>query len=173
MTVVQPVRLDWLVLLVNAYAPQTRAVAGNDAVSVDRVRPDQPAMAEGLPDGEKRRLAETLWPVFAGSNPDAQAAAFEKLLVTITASPHIGPDGTLTWTTPLDQPADVLAASCIVSLLEAITAYGWARLGTCAGCDCVDVYLDSLARGKPRKFCSTTCSNRAKVRAFRSRQGVS
>lgn len=172
MPTIEPVRIDWVVLLINAYAPQTRAVAGNDAVPVERARQDQPAVASCVTDDRMRQLAEDLWPVFAGSGPDLQAAAFEALLVTVAASPHVDVDGRLTWTTPRKETGDMLTASCVAALLEAITTYGWARLGTCAGCDCVDVYLDSVARGKPRKFCSATCLNRTKVRAFRSRQGT-
>lgn len=173
MVTIESVSIDWLVLLINGYAAQPQEAAGSDAVPAERVCQDQPALAARVTNDEKRRLADGLWPVFAGPSPDQQVAVFDELLATITVSPHVDMDGRLSWSTPLDEPADALAASCIVSLLGAITTYGWAKLGTCAGCDCVDVYVDSAGRGQPRKYCSPTCLNRTKVRAFRSRHGTS
>ena len=50
-----------------------------------------------------------------------------------------------------------------------IQAHGWERIGTCIGRDCVDVYIDQHGRS-PRRYCSVTCLNRGKVRAYRARK---
>lgn len=173
MTTIEPVDFDWLVLLINGYAPQAQKAAGGDAVPVERVSEGQPSFAAGVTEDDKRQLAEDLWSVFAGPSPTHQVVAFSDLFAGIAASPHVGTDGRLAWRTARTSPSDLLAASCIVGLFGAITTYGWARLGTCAGCDCGDVYVDRAGRGRPRRFCSATCLNRAKVRAFRSRQASS
>ena len=57
------------------------------------------------------------------------------------------------------------------ALLAATQEHSWLRVGTCAGDDCVDVYVDQDGRGA-RRYCSATCLNRARVRAYRSRQGT-
>jgi len=172
MVAVAPVGVDWLVLLINGHAPQAQEAAGDDAVRPERLDPDLLALAAEVRDDEKRRLAEDLWPVFAGPTLDQRVAALDDLLAVLELSPHADADGLLTWSTTLDKPADLLSASCIVAVLVVVTTYGWTRLGACAGCDCVDVYVDRARRGA-RKYCSATCLNRAKVRAFRARQATS
>lgn len=169
MVSIESVDVEWLVLLINGYGPQAQQAAGADAVPAAAVDEDQPAVAARVTGADKRRLAGDLWSVFAAPEPDQRAAAFGELLAVSELSPHVGAAAELTWSTPRDDPAHVLVASCTLSLLDAITAHGWARLGTCAGCDCLDVYVDRAARGRPRRYCSPTCLNRAKVRAFRAR----
>ncbi|MFI7320176.1 CGNR zinc finger domain-containing protein [Streptomyces venezuelae] len=44
----------------------------------------------------------------------------------------------------------------------------FARIGTCTGGHCADVYVDQSPGGR-RRFCSVTYQNRARVAAFRSR----
>jgi CGNR zinc finger len=63
----------------------------------------------------------------------------------------------------------VLRAGCAVALMAAVQRNGWDRLGIRDGADCVDVYLDEHGRA-PRRYCSGTCLNRARTRAYRSRQ---
>jgi predicted RNA-binding Zn ribbon-like protein len=45
------------------------------------------------------------------------------------------------------------------------------RLGTCADDGCAGIVLD-LSRNRSRRFCSTTCTNRAAVAAYRARQAA-
>lgn len=164
-----PVDTEWLVLLVNGYSPQAQDAAGDDAVPPEHADRDQPALASRATDIEKVQLAEKLWRVFSGPAGGSQVAALDALAATSRLDPHIDAEGHLTWTTPLDGTVDQLTASCTVCLIEAITTYGWGRLGICDGRDCVDVYLDRAGRA-PRRYCSAACLNRAKVRAFRARQ---
>lgn len=169
MSHVVPVSVDWLVVLVNAYSPQAGEAAGHDAVPTERADSDQPAIAARVSGAAKAHLSEALWPVFAGSTTENGVAALNALVATASLSPRIDADGWMAWNTSLRSPAGRLLAACAVCLLDAVSNYGWARLGTCDGCDCADVYVDS-ARRAPRRYCSTTCLNRSKIRAFRSRK---
>lgn len=171
MAVVVPVTASWLVLLVNGYSPQSRAAAEDDAVPPEDADRDQPALASGATTAQKIRLAEQLWRVFTSPAVRNQVAALDALVAASRLEPHIDAQGQLTWTTTLDTAADQLVAACTVCLFEAVAAHGWGRLGICHGRDCVDAYLDRAGRA-PRRYCSPTCLNRAKVRAFRTRQAA-
>lgn len=66
----------------------------------------------------------------------------------------------------------------ITSWLGAITAMGLAtviiengveRFGVCGANNCEDVYIDT-SRNRSRRHCSTTCSTREAVAAYRARQ---
>lgn len=66
----------------------------------------------------------------------------------------------------------------ITSWLGAITAMGLAtviiengveRFGVCGASNCEDVYVDT-SRNRSRRHCSTTCSTREAVAAYRARQ---
>lgn len=66
----------------------------------------------------------------------------------------------------------------IVSWLGAITAMGLAtviiengveRFGVCGASNCDDVYVDT-SRNRSRRHCSSTCSTREAVAAYRARQ---
>lgn len=168
MTPVDPVAASWLVRLVNGYSPQAHAAAGVDAVPPEEADRDQPALAGRATATEKAQLAERLWHVFAGPVLQSQIDALDALIDHSRLAPHIDTQGCLAWSTAHSSAVDQLRAACTVCLIEAITAHGWGRLGTCDGRNCVDVYLD-VARRAPRRYCSPTCLNRAKVRAFRSR----
>lgn len=165
------VDVEWLVLLVNAYSPSTQAVAGPDSVPQDRANGRQPSLAADVTSESKRALAERMWLVFGASTTDERIAALESLLARSALSPHVDAQARVTWSTNLVRPTDVLTARCAATLLEAVTTHGWARLGTCAGCACVDVYVDRAGR-TPRKYCTGVCLNRARVRAFRARQAT-
>ena len=57
-------------------------------------------------------------------------------------------------------------AICAEGLARMIGAGDAGRLGTCAADGCRRVFLDG-SRNASRRFCSTTCQNRAKTAAFR------
>ncbi len=56
-----------------------------------------------------------------------------------------------------------------MAMIDVIRADELSRLGICADADCEGLVLD-LSRNRSRRFCSTTCSNRAAVAAYRARQ---
>lgn len=65
-------------------------------------------------------------------------------------------------------PERVLAETAM-ALLDVVRADEGSRLTVCADEDCEGVVLD-LSRNRSRRYCSTTCTNRNAVAAYRARQ---
>jgi len=168
MKVVPAVDLEWLVDLVNGYAPQPRAEAGeSDAAYPELDGACQPVIASEVTAVSKVRLAERLWTVFA-ANVGERVAELNALLHDSALTPEVDLDGRQYWATMHSDPDRRLAAGCTTALLGAVQTHGWDRLGICDGIDCVDIYIDQQGRTK-RRYCSTTCLNRARVRQYRAR----
>ncbi len=69
-----------------------------------------------------------------------------------------------------DQPLAVrVAVETAMAMVDVIRADEMSRLDVCADDDCRGIVLD-LSRNRSRRFCSTTCGNRAAVAAYRARQ---
>lgn len=144
-----------LVVLVNEFSPQARAAAGEQ----DDPYPEPPVAVE-----DPQALAERLWPVFGADDDAARARHLDALVAEVALTPRIGADGTLTWT-----GTDGVLTGCVAALVDLVAAHGWTASGTCAADDCVDVFVRTSARGG-RRYCSPTCLNRGRVRAYRARQ---
>ncbi|GEK85875.1 CGNR zinc finger domain-containing protein [Microbacterium aerolatum] len=65
-------------------------------------------------------------------------------------------------------PERVLAETAM-ALLDIVRADEGSRLTVCADDDCQGVVLD-LSRNRSRRYCSTACTNRNAVAAYRARQ---
>jgi predicted RNA-binding Zn ribbon-like protein len=163
------VDLAWLVRLVNGYATSSREASGEDNshpdVMTDPGAPDLLRAAQ--PDLVS--TAQRLWQVFAGLTTAERTALLNDMLDESELSPRLNKDGELRWTTSFTGSGPRLLAACTAALLSATRQHGWCRMGICAGDDCLDVYFDETGRGA-RRYCSATCLNRARVRAYRSRQ---
>lgn len=71
--------------------------------------------------------------------------------------------------TPDDAPlATRMAVEAAMAMVDVIRADELSRLRTCANDDCNDVLVD-LSRNRSKRYCDLACSNRAAVRAYRSR----
>lgn len=57
-----------------------------------------------------------------------------------------------------------------MAMIDVIRADDMQRFSRCAMDDCEGVVFD-LSRNRSRKYCTTTCTNRAAVQAYRARQG--
>jgi predicted RNA-binding Zn ribbon-like protein len=69
-----------------------------------------------------------------------------------------------------DQPfATRIAVETAMAMIDVIRSDEMSRLAVCADEDCNGIVLD-LSRNRSRRFCSTTCGNRAAVAAYRARQ---
>jgi len=69
-----------------------------------------------------------------------------------------------------DRPlAERILAETAMALLDVVRADEGSRLTVCADDDCEGVVLD-LSRNRSRRYCSTTCTNRNAVAAYRARQ---
>lgn len=62
-----------------------------------------------------------------------------------------------------------LGATTAMGLATVMVEHGMERFGTCAASDCDDVYVDA-SRNRSRRHCSSTCSTREAVSAYRKRQ---
>lgn len=62
-----------------------------------------------------------------------------------------------------------MAVEFAMAMVDVIRTQQLDRMRTCAAEDCEDVYVD-LSKNSSRRFCSTTCGNRANVAAYRARQ---
>jgi predicted RNA-binding Zn ribbon-like protein len=62
-----------------------------------------------------------------------------------------------------------MAVEAAMAMIDVIRADEMSRLGVCADDDCEGIVLD-LSRNRSRRFCSTTCGNRAAVAAYRARR---
>lgn len=73
--------------------------------------------------------------------------------------------------TPSDAPvADRMGVEAAMAMVDVIRTDELSRLRRCAADDCSGVLVD-LSRNRSRRFCSTACSNRVNVAAYRARQG--
>lgn len=155
--------------LINDYGTTPRAIAGEAAqpypdISTTSAGPE----IAGVTVTELVEIADRLWPLFAAPTPAAKAQTLNQLLDRCHLAPAVDVDSRVRWTTPPSSRADTVSAGCVATLIDAVAAGGLHRLSTCDGEDCVDVHLD--ISGRNRRYCSTTCLNRARIRAYRARQ---
>jgi predicted RNA-binding Zn ribbon-like protein len=74
--------------------------------------------------------------------------------------------------TSADAPlADRMAVEAAMAVVDVIRLGELDRLHVCAADDCADLLVD-LSKNRSRRFCSTTCSNRTNVSAYRQRQAA-
>jgi hypothetical protein len=160
---------SWLVTLVNEYAQPPRHASGEDDDPYPDMmgEPSAPSMSQVAQD-DLIRIAQRLWPLFAATGDAERVALLNDILEEADLTPRVTEVGELCWRTRRTGSGHLLLAGCAASVLRASQEHGWRRLGLCAGDDCQDVYLDEAGRGA-RRYCSATCLNRARVRAFRSR----
>jgi len=109
----------------------------------------------------------------AGGDTDGTAARVNCLLERAQRPPRLSNHGGSPWhlhVTDGDAPwADWLAAVAGLGLARMLADDGVARLGRCAAPSCQLVFAGG-PRNHPRRYCSTTCANRARVAAFRARR---
>lgn len=84
---------------------------------------------------------------------------------------HDGWDYHLHATEPDAPFADRIAVETAMAMIDVIRSDELSRLTVCADATCNGVVLD-LSRNRSRRFCSTACSNRAAVAAYRSRKSA-
>ncbi|MDQ6642248.1 MAG: CGNR zinc finger domain-containing protein [Actinomycetota bacterium] len=108
------------------------------------------------------------------SDRDRSVEIVNQMLAAYGALPHLvrhdGWDYHLHATDPDAPLADRIAVETAMAMVDVIRAGELSRLATCADPTCEGIVLD-LSRNRSRRFCSTTCGNRAAVAAYRSRKG--
>jgi predicted RNA-binding Zn ribbon-like protein len=112
-----------------------------------------------------------LWEVDA----DAVVALVNEMLREAKALPqlvrHDSWDYHLHATAPDAPLADRMAVEAAMAFVDVIRQHEIDRLRVCDADDCDDVLVD-LSKNHSRRYCSTTCSNRVNVAAFRARKAT-
>jgi hypothetical protein len=107
------------------------------------------------------------------SSRDDAVVIVNQILAEAKAIPQLVRHGDTDWhlhAVEDDRPLDVrMLVETAMAMIDVIRADELSRLGICADADCDGLVLD-LSRNRSRRFCSTTCSNRAAVAAYRARQ---
>ena len=109
------------------------------------------------------------------SDRDGAVVIVNRMLADARALPqlvrHDHWDGHLHAVTP-DAPLTTrITVETAMAMIDVIRLDEMSRLGVCADDDCDGIVLD-LSRNRSRRFCSTTCTNRAAVAAYRARQAA-
>jgi predicted RNA-binding Zn ribbon-like protein len=106
------------------------------------------------------------------SDRDTAAGLVNGLLGEERALPQLVRHGEHDWhihAVAQDAPlAARIAVEAAMAMIDVIRADEMSRLAVCADPDCDGLVLD-LSRNRSRRFCSTTCTNRAAVAAYRAR----
>lgn len=118
-----------------------------------------------------RTLRRALRAVFEASDPDQAATIINQILADNGAAPRVSTHGGmphLHFETPGTSFSRWLAVVAAMGLATVVVDQGIGRLGVCASADCHDVFLDT-SRNRSRRHCSSTCSTRENVAAYRKR----
>jgi predicted RNA-binding Zn ribbon-like protein len=119
-----------------------------------------------------RELRPRLRALMTGDR-DSAAALVNQLLGEEHALPQLVRHGDHDWhihAVAPDAPlATRMAVEAAMAMIDVIRADEMSRLDICADAECEGLVLD-LSRNRSRRFCSTTCTNRAAVAAYRARQ---
>ena len=107
------------------------------------------------------------------SDRDTAAELVNTLLREERALPQLVRHGDHDWhihAVAPDAPlATRMAVEAAMAMTDVIRAGELSRLSVCADDTCGGIVLD-LSRNRSRRFCSTTCTNRAAVAAYRARR---
>jgi predicted RNA-binding Zn ribbon-like protein len=118
-----------------------------------------------------RPRLEKLWEL----NEDDAVALVNALLREANALPQLVKHDIWDYhlhATPSDAPlADRMAVEAAMAITDVIRTGQLDRLRMCAAEDCQSVHVD-LSKNRSRRFCSTSCSNRTNVAAYRTRHAA-
>lgn len=107
------------------------------------------------------------------STRDGAVPLVNEILAQKRAMPQVVRHGEMDWhihATTDDRPlAERILVETAMAMIDVIRADEMQRFDRCAMEDCDGVVFD-LSRNRSRKYCSTTCTNRAAQAAFRARQ---
>lgn len=124
---------------------------------------------------EVRSLRPTLRQLWE-RDADGVVVLVNRLLAEAKALPqlvrHDEWDYHLHATSPRAPLADRMAVEAAMAFVDVVRQGELDRLLVCAADDCNDVHVD-LSKNRSRRYCSTACSNRVNVAAFRARRGSS
>ncbi len=121
---------------------------------------------------EVRALRPRLRRLLVGGRDDA-AAEVNRMLAEAAALPQLVRHHHFDWHLHAVGPerplASRIAVETAMAMVDVIRADETSRLSVCEQHGCGGVVLD-LSRNRSRRYCSTACTNRAAVAAYRERQ---
>jgi predicted RNA-binding Zn ribbon-like protein len=168
---VEAMSLALLVRIVNAWGTQARRGRNEQDSPLparDEVADELPETADRLTVEDLVRIADQLYPVFAGPDPAERARVVNRLLAATGVRPALLEDPELHSGWLVGKQRDACLAAAAISLRSQLGHGSLDRLGICSDPACADAYVDASPAGQ-RRFCSITCQNRSRVAAFRRR----
>ena len=178
--------------MVFAHDTEVALAAAADLVNTGRQPTDELATVAALDafiakwgyTGSRRRdraeleSVQALRPVLARMwelEEDEAVRLVNSLLAEFRALPHLVKhdewDYHLHATRPDAPLADRMAVEAAMAFVDVLRMKELDRLRICAADDCEDVHID-LSKNRSRRFCSTSCSNRTNVHAYRARKAA-
>ncbi len=107
------------------------------------------------------------------SSRDEAVEIVNRMLADARALPQLARHDNFDWHLHAVDPDAPLVTRIVVesamAMVDVIRSDEMSRLSVCADDDCGGIVLD-LSRNRSRRFCSTACTNRAAVAAYRARQ---
>lgn len=160
-----------LVNAVTAAPPDERAAADQlRAILIDHGYLAGRAQASVEP--ALRAWARRLRTVFDADDVDDTAVAVNALLADVRVEPHLSHHDGQAWHLHYSPPeagvVDRVRSTTAFALAMLVSEYGVGRHGRCAADGCARVFADT-SRNAARRYCSSTCANRAAVAAHRAR----
>ncbi|KAA1419925.1 CGNR zinc finger domain-containing protein [Mumia zhuanghuii] len=165
-----PLEPDDVVVLVNEWGTAPRVEAGEAAQAYPPVSLVVPPDTVRFDDAALTGIADLLHPVFAAPSSAERVRLMDDLLARAgtTVRLALADDQVTAEWRPADR-SDSLLVAALRTLHDMLVERGLDAIGTCDADACVDVWIDR-PRGRPRRYCSDTCSGRARVTAFRRRR---
>lgn len=127
-------------------------------------------------DADELEVVRALRPVLRDlltSSRDDAVEIINRMLAEAQACPRLVRHDDLDWHVHAvedDQPfATRIAVETAMAMMDVVRTDELSRLDVCADPTCRGIVLD-LSRNRSRRFCSTACSNRAAVAAYRARR---
>jgi predicted RNA-binding Zn ribbon-like protein len=158
------------------YAPPQGAALLAAVSAALRIDPRVQPRVSGREAAELSKVAQALRAVFvsfASGDVDAAAWQVNTMLAETGARPQLDRHDGEPWHVHFHGAEESLAkgyaAGCATGLAIVLGSEARDRLGICTAPQCDRVYVDTSRNGT-RRFCSTSCQNRVKAAAFRSRR---
>jgi predicted RNA-binding Zn ribbon-like protein len=120
---------------------------------------------------EIRALRARLRSAFDADSAEAAALRLNDVLLSSRAAPRVSLHGAgphLHFEPDTGRLADRVGAATAMALSVVLCDFGFERFGICESSTCEDVYIDT-SRNLSRRNCSSTCTTRENVAAYRKR----
>lgn len=157
---------DAVCRLVNEWGTASRVAAGEQDAPYPAA---STAAADGYPTDVLIDVADSLHPVFAAATPDERVRLLDALVQDADVTVRVSYDrGQVVEDWVPRDGEDALLVAALTTIRAMLGERGVDAIGVCDGSDCVDVWIER-SRGRPRRYCSTTCSGRARAAAHRRR----